>query len=500
MLVARLAAQLPARRALVQYPIHARTFASKKSKRPQQDPSGSQPAASSQSSSEPSKQHPNVDPSAPEQAPAAPGDISDSKLSDLPSLSTLDFTAADETPRSERTGARSAKDSPSSIERKTRHMSKLMIGIAALGLGVYAASLGGEWTEAELKEKRMTLETAPSTRWGRTVERASGVFDLFTKPIWTELLPPPLPAPHQKPYTLVLSLDDLLVTSTWDRQYGWRTAKRPGVDYFLAYLSQFYEVVIFTTQHNYTGCLALTHDHQTAAPIVEKLDPYGFHVAYKLFRDATKSENGRPVKDLSYLNRDLSKVILLDTDPDHCTTHPDNSLVIPKWKGTPGDRGLVAMIPFLESIAIYRPPDVRPILKAFHGKDVPVEYAKQEAEAKKRHIEAWQQSGAKRLSESGFTLSSMFGSTSTPSKSPVPPTYLEQKRAEAQALYKEEQAYIAANKENFERLLEEDRQAMAKEMSGNALGVVQSMFLGKKPEPSENATVAGADVSTPEKV
>ena len=53
-------------------------------------------------------------------------------------------------------------------------------------------------------------------------------------------------------------------------------------------------------------------------------------------------------QDLSYLNRDLSKVILLDTDPEHCITHPENSIVIPKWKGTPGDKGLVAMIPFLE--------------------------------------------------------------------------------------------------------------------------------------------------------
>jgi hypothetical protein len=34
-------------------------------------------------------------------------------------------------------------------------MSSLMIAAAALGLGVYAASLGGEWTEAELKEKKM---------------------------------------------------------------------------------------------------------------------------------------------------------------------------------------------------------------------------------------------------------------------------------------------------------------------------------------------------------
>ena len=72
-------------------------------------------------------------------------------------------------------------------------------------------------------------------------------------------------------YTLLVSLDDLLVTSTWDvrptvslpsdtrfnlsiqRKHGWRTAKRPGVDYFLAYLSQFYEIVIFTTQYHYVS-------------------------------------------------------------------------------------------------------------------------------------------------------------------------------------------------------------------------------------------------------
>ena len=66
-------------------------------------------------------------------------------------------------------------------------------------------------------------------------------------------------------------------------------------------------------------------------------------------------------------------------------------------------------------------------------------------------------------------------------------------------LYKEEQAYIAANKANFERLLEEDRQAMAKEMSGNALGVVQSMFFGKQAEPPASTTAAGAGTPTPEK-
>lgn len=39
---------------------------------------------------------------------------------------------------------------------------------------------------------------------------------MFSEPAWEDLLPPPLPAPHQKPYTLLISLDDLLVSSTWD--------------------------------------------------------------------------------------------------------------------------------------------------------------------------------------------------------------------------------------------------------------------------------------------
>lgn len=67
------------------------------------------------------------------------------------------------------------------------------------------------------------------------------------------------------------------------------------------------------------------------------------------------------------------------------------------------------------------------------------------------------------------------------SRSSVPLTYLEQKRLEAQRQYKEEQSYIATHKHEFERLLEEDRQAMAREMSGSLWGVLDSMA-GKKPD------------------
>lgn len=226
-------------------------------------------------------------------------------------------------------------------------------------------------------------------------------------------------------------------------------------------------------------------------PIIEKLDPYNFFVTYKLFREATRSVNGKIVKDLSYLNRDLSKVILLDTHPEHVSSHPENAIVIPKWTGAPGDRGLIAMIPFLESIGIYKPPDVRPILQAYAGKDIPIEYAEKEAEAKSKHVEEWK-TKARGLSKGGFTLSGMFGGASE-SRSPIPLTYLEQKRLEAQRQYKEEQAYIAAHKDEFERLLEEDRQAMAREMSGSLWNALDGMTGKKKVEPAPATTMADGE-------
>jgi import inner membrane translocase subunit TIM50 len=82
--------------------------------------------------------------------------------------------------------------------------------------------------------------------------------------------------------------------------------------------------------------------------VAEKLDPVGAFMPYKLFRDATRFHNGKVVKDLEYLNRDLQKVVMLDTDIAHGALQPDNMVGIKAWDGKPGDRGLVDMIPFLE--------------------------------------------------------------------------------------------------------------------------------------------------------
>lgn len=88
---------------------------------------------------------------------------------------------------------------------------------------------------------------------------------------------------------------------------------------------------------------------QTAEPVLMQLDKYQFYITYRLYKEATRIKDGKVVKDLSYLNRDLSKVILLDTHPEHVETHPDNAILMRPWKGDfKTGKELVGLIPFLE--------------------------------------------------------------------------------------------------------------------------------------------------------
>ncbi|KZO92262.1 HAD-like protein [Calocera viscosa TUFC12733] len=228
-------------------------------------------------------------------------------------------------------------------------------------------------------------------------------------------------------------------------------------------MSQFYEIVVFTTQYVYS-----------AQPVLESLDPFSAFIQYRLFRESARMHNGELVKDLAYLNRDLSKVIMLDTVKEHAALQPDNAIILPKWDGTPGDKGLVGLIPFLESIAIHKVPDVRPILSKYADQDIPTAYAAVEAEQKRLAIEEWNRSHPAGSSPGlgAFTLSSIFGAPGAPQQPHMPQSYLEQKRAEAQQIYVEEQRYFAEHAEEMRRLIEEDKQRQLKEMKGSLFGAL----------------------------
>ncbi|KAH7034634.1 HAD-like domain-containing protein [Microdochium trichocladiopsis] len=272
-------------------------------------------------------------------------------------------------------GGRPHKEMPSSAyetstDRRRMKTANVLYLTAALGAFGTLGYLGRPWDEDEApKHTDIDNSWSPMSWWARAVARQNQSLDYYREPAFEKLLPDPDPM-FERPYTLCISLEDMLLHSEWTREHGWRVAKRPGVDYFLRYLSQYYELVLFTTV-----------PFQMGDPLVRKLDPFRF-IVWPLFREATKYKNGEIVKDLSYLNRDLSKVIIIDSKASHVQNQPENAIILPPWKGEKGDKELVSLIPFLEYIHTMQYKDTREVLKSFEGKHIPTEFARREAIAR----------------------------------------------------------------------------------------------------------------------
>jgi len=183
-------------------------------------------------------------------------------------------------------------------------------------------------------------------------------------PFSDKLLPEPLPEPYYQPkYTILIELTGTLIHSNWTHKHGWRFQKRPGVDMFLNALGYpNFELVIFTTEN----CM-------TFQPIAEKLDPGNSLIMYKLYRDATRYVNGQHKKDLSALNRDLSKVIVVDWNENVVDCHRDNAIVLQKWEGDNSDRSLIGLAQLLNAIRESDVDDVREVLHYYKQFEDPIE-------------------------------------------------------------------------------------------------------------------------------
>jgi len=173
----------------------------------------------------------------------------------------------------------------SSLERRRNRLANWMYAILFGSAFLGTVYMGRNWENEEEERKH---PDAPSG-WGfglfyhRATARLLDRMNYFNEPTFPKLLPNTDPT-WEIPYTLVLSLEDLLVHSEWTREHGWRMAKRPGVDYFLRYLSQYYELVIFTSLPSMTG-----------DPIIRKLDPYRI-IMWPLYREATRYKGGEYIK------------------------------------------------------------------------------------------------------------------------------------------------------------------------------------------------------------
>ncbi|KAK8524564.1 hypothetical protein V6N13_015584 [Hibiscus sabdariffa] len=169
--------------------------------------------------------------------------------------------------------------------------------------------------------------------------------------VFDRCLLPPLISTTKK--TIFLDLDETLVHSSPDpppKTYdfivkpsiggqivNFYVLKRPGVDFFLEEISKEHEVVVFTAGLK-----------QYASQVLDKLDPEGRFISHRLYRDSCKEVNGKFVKDLSEMGRNLGRVVIVDDNPNAYFLQPENAVPIRPFVEDSEDRELEKLLRFFE--------------------------------------------------------------------------------------------------------------------------------------------------------
>jgi len=126
--------------------------------------------------------------------------------------------------------------------------------------------------------------------------------------------------------------------------------KRPGLDAFLEEASSFCTLAVFT---------AGTEEYAKA--LLDKLDPCG-RMSLRLYRDSCSVVDGLFLKDLGKLDRDLSRVVLVDNSPVSLLINPDNSILVSSFYTDREDRALPQLLAILRKL--HHSGDVRGALEA----------------------------------------------------------------------------------------------------------------------------------------
>lgn len=254
---------------------------------------------------------------------------------------------------------------------KEREKTWRALKLSFITFGVMVTSMGGfliwTWGSPETDQKGNLIPDEFSSMplvqqyLYRTWRGLKDMNKMIQEPSREKLLPDPLKEPYiQPPYTLVLELRDVLVHPEWTYETGWRFKKRPGVEFLLHHCAPpLFEIVIYTNEQGFT-----------AFPLIDHLDQNGY-IWYRLFKDSTRYVDGKHIKDLNCLNRDLSKVICVDWDSD-AVSCPRNHLRLDRWDGNMNDQSLLELGFMLRTIAESEVSDVRDVIDYYRTFDNPL--------------------------------------------------------------------------------------------------------------------------------
>ncbi|KAK9447811.1 NLI interacting factor-like phosphatase-domain-containing protein [Limtongia smithiae] len=125
--------------------------------------------------------------------------------------------------------------------------------------------------------------------------------------------------------------------------------KRPYCDEFLKRVSSWFNLVVFTASVQ-----------EYADPVIDWLEQDRPYFQKRYYRQHCTFRNGGYVKDLSIVEPDLSRVMIIDNSPISYLLHEDNAIAIEGWINDPSDFDLLHLEPFLNAMRFVT--DVRSLI------------------------------------------------------------------------------------------------------------------------------------------
>ncbi|KAI1475245.1 NLI interacting factor-like phosphatase-domain-containing protein [Daldinia eschscholtzii] len=132
--------------------------------------------------------------------------------------------------------------------------------------------------------------------------------------------------------------------------------KRPHCDEFLRKVCKWFNLVVFTASVQ-----------EYADPVIDWLESERKFFSGRYYRQHCTFRHGAFIKDLSSIEPDLSKVMILDNSPLSYMFHQDNAIPIQGWINDPTDNDLLHLVPLLEGLQYVS--DVRALLALRGGED-----------------------------------------------------------------------------------------------------------------------------------
>ncbi|WCJ27264.1 Haloacid dehalogenase-like hydrolase (HAD) superfamily protein [Euphorbia peplus] len=159
---------------------------------------------------------------------------------------------------------------------------------------------------------------------------------------------PPMISPEKR--TVFLDLDETLVHSKADPSpqvfdfvvrpvidgevMNFYVLKRPGLQEFLESMAEKFELVVFTAGLR-----------EYASLVLDIIDEKGL-ISHRLYRDSCKAVDGKYIKDLSEMGRDLKRVAIVDDNPNCYMFQPENAIPVRAFTDDLGDRELDKLVKF----------------------------------------------------------------------------------------------------------------------------------------------------------